>query len=238
LLAIDPLVISYDSRVMLEAPAQLAVVTMFFCMVAADAVDHPSFKRRNLVALAGLAGGVAISTKETFGLVVLLALVLMVIGGWVITRPEILRVTFIALAVYAVSIFADASFFGIKVWWNAKVIGLLRLVGAYQNSGFNSSQTHVSIVSRMVADMSEFGVTYLLLAAGAFCALGLVWRLEPWYPKRLVGDPKRRAGGDGLDVDAVGGRPTSATPHLVRHHRRADVLHPPASLRDQCGGVG
>ena len=193
LLAIDPLAISFDSRVMLEAPAQLAVVTMFFCMVAADAVDHPSFKRRNLVALAGLAGGVAISTKETFGLVVLFALFLTLIGGWAVTRREILRVTFIALIVYAVSIFADASHFGIKVWWNGKVIGILRLVGASQSSGFNSPQTHVSILSRMVADMSEFGVTYLVLAAGAFCALGLVWRLEPWYPKRLVGDPKRRA---------------------------------------------
>jgi Dolichyl-phosphate-mannose-protein mannosyltransferase len=193
LVAIDPLAVSFDSRVMLEAPTQLAVVTMFFCMVAADAVDHPSFKRRNLVALAGLAGGVAISTKETFGLVVLLALVLMLLGGWVITRPEILRVAGIALVVYTVSIFADASHFGIGVWWNGKVIGILRLVGAVQNSGFNSPQTHVSILSRMVADMSQFGVTYLLLGAGAFCALGLVWRLEPWYPKRLVGDPKRRA---------------------------------------------
>ena len=83
LVAIDPLAISYDSRVMLEAPAQLAVVTMFFCMVAADAVDHPSCKRRNLLALAGLAGGVAMSTKETFGLVVLFALVLPVATGWV-----------------------------------------------------------------------------------------------------------------------------------------------------------
>ena len=45
----------------------------------------------------------------------------------------------------------------------------------------------------MVADRSEFGVTYLLLAAGAFCASGLLWRLEPWYPKRLGRSPERRA---------------------------------------------
>ncbi len=117
------------------------------------------------------------------------------------------------------------------------MIGILRLVGASQNSGFNSPQTHVSILSRMVADMSEFGVTYLVLAAGAFCALGLVWRLEPWYPKRLVGDPKRRASVMGamwtLSAAAYLGYATA-----VRHHRRADVLHPPASLRYQRGGVG
>ena len=71
--------------------------------------------------LAGLVGGVAISTKETFGLVVLLALVCLLMGGWVTTSREAAKVIAIALVVYVVTIFADASFFGIGVWWNAKV---------------------------------------------------------------------------------------------------------------------
>jgi 4-amino-4-deoxy-L-arabinose transferase-like glycosyltransferase len=193
LMAVDPLAISFDSRVMLEAPAQLATVTMFFCIASADVVRDSTFKRKNLLALAGLAGGTALATKETFGLVVLLSLLALLVSGWIATRREILRVTLISLIVYAVSIFADASHFGLKVWWNAKVIGILRVIGAHQNSGFNAPQTHVSIVSRMTADAGVLAVTYLLLAAGACCALGLLWRLEPWYPKRLVNDPKRRA---------------------------------------------
>jgi hypothetical protein len=194
LIAVDPLVISFDSRVMLEAPAQLAVVTMFFCLASADLVKDNKFKRKNLLAVAGLAGGIALSTKETFGLVVLLSLLALFAGGWIVTRRELFRVTLIALITYSVSIFADASHFGLKVWWNAKVIGMLRLIGAYQNSGFNAPSTHVSIFSRMTADARAFGVTYVLLVSGACCAVGLLWRLEPWYQRRLLrGDPKRRA---------------------------------------------
>ncbi len=228
LIAVDPLVISFDSRVMLEAPAQLAVVTMFFCVASADLVKDSKFKRRNLLAVAGLAGGIALSTKETFGLVVLLSLFVLFAGGWIVTRRELFRVTLIALITYSVSIFADASHFGLKVWWNAKVIGMLRLVGAYQNSGFNAPSTHVSIFSRMTADARVFGVTYVLLVFGACCALGLLWRLEPWYRKRLLrGRPEATRRLDVHGLDARGDRLPRLRDRL-RHHRGADVLHPVA----------
>ena len=141
---------------MLEAPAQLAVVTMFLCIASADATRHNLFKRRNLVAVAGLVGGVGLATKETFGLVVLVALVCLVVSGWVVTRREALRVLLISLVVYTVSVAVDASSFGFKIWWNAKLIGMLRLIGSHQNSGFNAPQTHVSFLSRVVADGIEF----------------------------------------------------------------------------------
>jgi 4-amino-4-deoxy-L-arabinose transferase-like glycosyltransferase len=193
LIAVDPLAISFDSRVMLEAPAQLAMVSMFLFIAWADATKDDTRRRRLLFVAAGLAGGMAMATKETFGLVAMVTLVSLVVTGWVVTRQEALKVIAIAVLVYAASIAADASAFGFSVWWNAKFVGALRLVGAYQITGFNSAQTHVSLLSRIVANSHQFGVTYALLAAGTFCALGTLWRLEPWYGKRLWREPGRRA---------------------------------------------
>jgi hypothetical protein len=116
-----------------------------------------------------------------------------VVTGWVVTRGEALKVAAIAVVVYVVSVGADLASFGFQTWWTAKFVGALRLVGAYQNSGFNAPNTHVSLLSRVVANGHVFGVTYVLLAAGVFCALGTLWRLEPWYGKRLWREPSRRA---------------------------------------------
>ncbi len=193
LVAIDPLAISFDSRVMLEAPAQLAVVCMFFFITWADSTKDDTRKRRVLFVAAGLFGGLALATKETFGLVVMASLVSLFVTGWVTTRREAAKVIGIAIVVYVATVLADATSFGFGVWWNAKIVGALRLVGAYQITGFNSPDTHVSLVSRVLANGSQFGVTYLILAAGTFCALGLLWRLEPWYGKRLGKEPSRRA---------------------------------------------
>ncbi|MGH9078934.1 MAG: phospholipid carrier-dependent glycosyltransferase [Acidimicrobiales bacterium] len=192
-LAIDPLAISFDSRVMLEAPAQLAAVSMVLCIVLADRYRHSRLRRRTLLLAAGLTGGAALATKETFGLVVLSTLVLLVATGWVVTRREALRVMGIAVLVYLISEAADAGSFGFNIWWGAKTVGMLRLVGIYQVTGFNSPQTHVSLLSRVLANTAVFAVTYLVLAAGVFCAVGALWRLEPWYPKRRLREPGRRA---------------------------------------------
>ena len=66
----------------------------------------------------------------------------------------------IAVVVYVVSVGADLASFGFQTWWTAKFVGALRLVGAYQNSGFNAPDTHVSLLSRVVANGHVFGVTY------------------------------------------------------------------------------
>ena len=180
LLAVDPLAISFDSRVMLEAPAQLATVSMILFVVLADRYRHSRLRRPSLLMAAGFAGGAAMATKETFGLVVLATLVLLLVTGWVIRRGEAVRVTAIAVGVYLASVAAEGGSFGFRIWWNNKLTGLLRLVGARQVTGFNSPQTHVSLLSRILADSHVFAVTYVVLATGVFCALGILWRLEPW----------------------------------------------------------
>jgi 4-amino-4-deoxy-L-arabinose transferase-like glycosyltransferase len=194
LMALDPLAVSFDSRVMLEAPAQLAVVSLMFCLVAAIRLPAGSAGRRNWLLGSGLAAAVTLTTKETFGLVVLGALFLLFATGWVVTRREVARVTLLAIAGYAVNVVALGMSSGFGVWWNANVDGALRLVGARQITGFNSPTVHVSLVSRILADGSSFAVTYLILGVGSFCALGLLVRLSPWRrTPRRVRTPQQRA---------------------------------------------
>jgi hypothetical protein len=180
LVALDPLAITYDSRVMLEAPAQLAAISMVLLLaVAAD--GHRSIaSRHRWLGAAGLAGAVVLCTKETFGLVVVLALVCLALTGWVIARREALAVLGLSLLGYAVSVLAMGLGMGFGVWWHTQIDGVFRLIGTRQITGFNAPQTHVTFISRVLADGSTFAVTYLILGFGMVAALGLLWRLEPW----------------------------------------------------------
>jgi 4-amino-4-deoxy-L-arabinose transferase-like glycosyltransferase len=188
LLAVDPLAISFDSRVMLEAPAQLAMVCLFFCLAMADVRRRGSLGRWAWVGGAGLAAGTVVTTKETFGLVVVFALFLLWATGWVVARREAFVVGVIAGLSYVGMVVALSWSFGFDAWWRAKTSGILRLIGEKQSTGFNSASTHVSIQSRILADLGTFAVTYLVLVIGVAAAAGLLWRMEPWssrqYPRQ------------------------------------------------------
>ena len=183
LMAIDPLAITYDSRVMLEAPAQLATITTFLLLAAAASARVASPTRWRWLVAAGVAAAVVFCTKETFGLVVGLALVLMVLTGWVVSRREAVVVLGVAVVGYGISVVTMGLSYGFGVWWQDQIGGASRLVGTKQITGFNSPQVHVTIVSRFLADLPTFAVSYLILGFGIWAALGLLIRLKPWRPR-------------------------------------------------------
>ncbi len=180
MLALDPLVISFDSRVMLEAPAQLATVSAFFLVAVADRRPPGSLTRWSWLTAAGLMAATGLCTKETFGLVIMGTLGLMAATGWVVARREALFVIALALIGYALCVVAQGVSIGFAAWWQAKDGGVLRLVGLRQVTGFNSADTHVSFVSRVLADATTYGVSYLVLVAGCLAGLGMLWSLRPW----------------------------------------------------------
>jgi 4-amino-4-deoxy-L-arabinose transferase-like glycosyltransferase len=188
LIAIDPLVITYDSRVMLEAPAQFAAVSAFLFLALATGARGPS-RWRWLIA-AGVASAVVMCMKETFGLVVGVALVVMVLTGWVVSRREAATVLGLALLGYTISVVTMGLSYGFGTWWHAQTGGASRLIGTSQITGFNSPQVHVSIVSRFLADLSTFAVSYLLLGFGTLAAVGLLVRLRPWRRPHPPGDTR------------------------------------------------
>jgi 4-amino-4-deoxy-L-arabinose transferase-like glycosyltransferase len=189
-LALDPLAISYDSRVMLEPPAQLAAVTCFALIAIAIGSPSGSTRRSWWFIAAGVAGATTLCTKETFGLVVVVAFLLLFVSGWVIARREALVVMVLTATGYVVSVLITGLTSGFGVWWHSKSEGVLRLVGASQISGFNSSQVHVSLISRILADGSTLGVPYVVLAGGSLASLGLLWRLRPWRSERSARDTR------------------------------------------------
>jgi 4-amino-4-deoxy-L-arabinose transferase-like glycosyltransferase len=179
LVAIDPFAILYDSRVMLEAPAQLgAAITMVFLAAGSRAQDAAA--KRRMLAAAGLFAAIALTTKETFGLVVVATLVVLVLTGWVLARRESLAVLAMAATGYVIAIGSTALSTGFGYWWQAKVNDFLRLVGVSQQTGFNAPSTHVSLLSRVFADAPEFAMTYVVLFFGSIMAGLLLLRCRPW----------------------------------------------------------
>jgi hypothetical protein len=190
--ALDPLIISYDSRVMLEAPSQLAAVSMVLLLaVAVDAQPGSGSRWRWLVG-AGTAAAAVLSIKETFGLVAVLCLLCLFACGWVISRREALAVLGTAALGYGVTVVSVALSSGFGVWWGAQRDGVLRLVGAEQISGFNSPQVHVSLLSRVLANVSILAVSYAILVLGSMAALGVLWRIRPWGSGRTGLDCRAR----------------------------------------------
>jgi hypothetical protein len=189
-LTVDPFALLYDSRVMLEAPAQMAVAGMFACLAAAVcAASHRT--RTWLIWAAGLAGAVAVTSKETFGMVVVVSLAVLLVTGWVLERRQILTVLGTTAAGYCLSVLGVALSTGIGAWWNAKYDDVMRLVGVRQETGFNASTTHVTLLSRAFSNASQFAITYAALALGTVAAVALLLQLRPWRNHRRFSSTER-----------------------------------------------
>lgn len=186
---LDPFEIFYDDHVMLEAPAQLAALTAVLLLVLTLKVKS---RRRSweLTVLAGLAAGVSMCSKEYFGLVLALMLLLCMVTGWSLRRKQSATALLIMLACFSLSEILLMLTGGFQEWWDQVGSGIRRLVGAEQITGFNSTTVHVSLLSRVAANASHFGVTYLLLVSGAVAGLAVLFatfrRRQQWM---------RRAGG-------------------------------------------
>lgn len=189
LMAVNPFVIHYDSEVMLEAATQAAAVGCFGLLAAATWAT--GLRSQRLLAVgAGILGGMVVTSKETFGLVVVLSLVVLASTGWAARRPLAWTAVAGSVAGYGVYLAILVAGGGIGTWWRAKVSGLERIIGTYQPTGFNSPETHVTLLSRVAADGAHYAVTYVLMAVGSVAAVVLLWRLAPWRrdPDRHVAD--------------------------------------------------
>jgi len=185
LIALDPFQISYDSRVMLEAPTQfLAAATVLLLITAARAEPGGGATggpRRLLLAAAGLCAGLTFCSKETFGLVLGAALLVLIVQARPLRRRDTGAVLALAAGVYLVNLLATIVLGGLDAWVQARGNGLTRLVGLNKETGFTSDTVQVSLVSRLTANLDQLAVTYLLLVLGGLCCLLLVYRLG-WRP--------------------------------------------------------
>jgi hypothetical protein len=170
IVAFDPFQIYYDSHVMLEAPAQLASVLTVFLLTKSLRCGSTR-AAWFLTVLGGLGAGLTICAKEYFGLVIALTLFFALVTGIAIGRGKAAA----ALAIMGGCYFLAESLMiitsGFQAWWDQVGSGVQRLIGTKQATGFNSSTVHVSLVARLSANATHFGLTYLILGLGATAGL-------------------------------------------------------------------
>lgn len=164
LLALDPFAISFDSRVMLEALAQLfAAATVIGAVIAARNPDR-HFWRWSI--LTGVAGAATFATKETFGLVISLTLLIAAAAAPPAVRRRMLLALGGTAVGYGLANLVVIQQVGLGPWWESRSSGLARLIGTAKPTGFTGADSQVSLWSRIGPNAAEYGVTYLLLVVG------------------------------------------------------------------------
>ncbi|MGX8904631.1 hypothetical protein ACR820_05030 [Streptomyces netropsis] len=138
LLALDPFLNRFDSRVMLEAQATTATALGMLLLARTPAIGRG---RTATGVGAGLLFAVAVTT----------------LAGY---------------AVYVVTVAACGEW---RPWWAQKSDGIARALGLKQISGFNSRDGSVGFTDRLVAQLGQFAVSYVLIVLGCAATLWLVW---------------------------------------------------------------
>lgn len=154
LVALDPFVVRFDSRVLLEAPAML--LTLAGLLLVTRVLDDPARRRRVLVA--GLLLGLALLVKETFAFVAVLPLLLTAV---VVQRARraLLGVVVTAATVYVLYVLVVLAVGRGGHWSEQKLSGVRRLLGLDQVTGFNKPGS-ASFASRAAELFGSYAVTY------------------------------------------------------------------------------
>jgi hypothetical protein len=166
LYALDPFVVRFDSRVMLEAPTMAATLAGLVALLAA--MKYGGSQRWGLLVLAGAMFGVAITTKSTFALVTTLPMLLMCVAPAGPKRREALLVIVVQCAVYGLYVLWAAGTTHFDDWYTQTMHGVVRATAKPQ-TGF-TSDTAPSFVSRIMGQLAQFGPSYLLIGL-AGCAI-------------------------------------------------------------------
>jgi glycosyltransferase involved in cell wall biosynthesis len=177
LLALDPFLVSYDSRLLLEAPAMAgAAIGMLLLAVAAETGRAET----RIGLIAGFCFAAAIVTKETYGFVSVAPLVILIVaqpGPQRRVRTQALATAVAGYGCYLAGIVLTGQSSG---WFAQQTGGLSRLLGRTQITGFNQPHS-VSFLSRLLANFTSFVVPYSLIGVGSLAA---GWLLLRWlrYP--------------------------------------------------------
>jgi O-antigen/teichoic acid export membrane protein/4-amino-4-deoxy-L-arabinose transferase-like glycosyltransferase len=182
-MATDPFILKMDGRLMIETPAALATMTGWLLLLLALGRGQGPPRTRYEIA-AGLLFGSALVTKDmtlVFTVVPLLAAVV-----WRRTVSwNSARLVLLAAATPYLFYLAFISVSGLMVdFVGQKRMGLLRMVGAVQETGFNAAPG-ADLVGRLIELAGQYGTSYLFLAV---CPLvGLLAALSTVPDRRLMG---------------------------------------------------
>jgi hypothetical protein len=184
LLAIDPFLLRFDSRVMLEAPAMAAAVLGMVVL---------TFRTRRPVWWGLVSGGLlsaSILTKEWYAFVTAVPLVLLCFTTERGQRRQRLTALGTVIAGYGAYVASMAALGMLPEWWSEKVSGLARASGVEQSTGFNQAGAE-SFAARLAANLATFGASYGLIVIGALVTAALVVtrHRRPWRFLLAGGSP-------------------------------------------------
>ncbi|WP_433800224.1 ArnT family glycosyltransferase [Actinomycetospora sp. CA-084318] len=205
--ALDPFVIRFDSRLMLEAPMLFGVLAGLLCLLLA--AEAPTGRRRWVLLVAGgLLWGLAITTKTNAGLVTGLPLLIMIVFSWGLRRREAITVFACEIGFYVCYVawtLVTGRFLG---WADQTLGGVARAIGLVKETGFSSANAP-SFSSRIVANLSLTGTSYVLIGVASIFAAWFV--LVSWRSLRLRGEPGERF----ADPRDLGGRVRAPGEHAL-----------------------
>ncbi|MDH6137102.1 hypothetical protein P3T37_006534 [Kitasatospora sp. MAA4] len=174
LFALDPYTIRQNDRVMLETSLMFWVLAGLLTML--PLIEHPAPTHARTRALAaGLLFGIALLTKDEAALLTLLPLAIAALLRLAPRRRLLLLTGAATVMPYTVYVALLTAYGHFGQFWAAKTSGISRLVGFIQSTGFNS-QGAPSLSGRLLAQISGYGSSYLLLAAGPLALLLLLQR--------------------------------------------------------------
>lgn len=183
IMASDPFILRMDGRLMMETPAGLAVVSGWLLVIV---LLNRKWRRPRLwLELgAGLVFGLAIVIKD---MTVVFTLVPLLAGAfWRNTIPPLtaLRMMGSASLPYVAYMGWVAANGLLPQWFDQKSVGVLRILGAVQMTGFNAVPS-ADLAGRLIEMTGRFGTSYLLL--GLSILSGAVAATSKVATRRTIG---------------------------------------------------
>lgn len=182
-LAFDPFVLRNDSRVMLETPATMWTLGAWLLLLGVLTNPATPWVRRWREVGVGVVFGLALITKDMTAIQILVPLVLAVLWRRTLAPAQAARIVLGSLVPYAVLVAVVAANGELGEWGSQKLGGIRRMIGLDQMTGFHAS--NASLVDRLVAELSRFGTSYVLLGLCLFAGLGTVFARST--ARRLMG---------------------------------------------------
>ncbi len=162
LFSLDPFCIRQNDRVLLETALMLWVMLGY--LVFTSLIGRLPSRRDWLHAVgAGLLFGCAVLTKDEGALLTVLPLLAAAALRWGPRRGLTLLTVSTTVAVYGAYVAVVAANGQFRGLWEAKTLGIQRLLGLVQITGFHSSQGG-NLPARLIDEGSYFGTTYTVLA--------------------------------------------------------------------------
>ncbi|MFJ5954474.1 ArnT family glycosyltransferase [Paenarthrobacter sp. NPDC092416] len=183
ILASDPFVLRMDGRLMMETPAGLAVLSGWLLVLLL--LDRKSGRTRLWLEIsAGLVFGLAIATKDMTAVFTVVPLLAAVVWRRTVPLQTALRILVCSTVPYLVYLGLIAASGLIPQFIEQKSVGVLRMMGVVQMTGFNSVHS-VSLADRLIDLVGRFGTSYLLL--GLSIVAGAVTAMSALVERRAIG---------------------------------------------------